>query len=500
MISWRRSFLATSTWAAALVNLVSFAGEAADPASAPNTGFRAGASVVNITPWLGEPIVGGFTIPPVTHIHDDLHARCLVLDDGTTRLAVVLCDSVGVSREVFDAARTIASEPAGIPAGNIMAAATHTPSASSSRSTNMLVPEPLTEYQRFMARRVADAIRLAVNNLEPAQVGWGAVDVPGPVFNRRWYLKPGTPIPNPFGGEDKVLTNPGRRNPNLLEPAGPIDPQVFFLSARSRAGKPIALLANYSLHYVGGVPGGHVSGDYFALFGERIGELLGVDRSDPPFVGIMSNGTSGDANNINFREAAPPAPSYQHQADVANQVATAVAEAHRQVEFRDDLTLGAAHRELVLATRNPTPEQLEYARKVLAKPEDAPRHHRLERIYAERTFQMDESPDEISIMLQTFRIGDLGIAAIPFEVFAEMGFEIKRESPFQPTFTIELANATYGYLPTPRHHALGGYETWLGTSKVEIEAAPKIVRALMELFQQLKAQPRSGSVPTSDSR
>ena len=102
--------------------------------------------------------------------------------------------------------------------------------------------------------------------------------------------------------------NPGRADPNLLEPAGPTDPQVSFLSVKSKDGRPIALLANYSLHYVGGVPEGHVSADYFAVFAESIGRRIGADRLVPSFVGIMTNGTSGDVNNINFRAPRPPLP------------------------------------------------------------------------------------------------------------------------------------------------------------------------------------------------
>ena len=142
--------------------------------------------------------------------------------------------------------------------------------------------------------------------------------------------------------------------------------------------------------------------------------------------------------------------------------------------------------ELVLAVRKPTAEQLAYCRQVLAKPEDAPKHHVYERVYAQRALQLHDSPDEVSIPLQAFRIGDLGIAAIPFEVFTESGLEIKKESPLQPTFTIELANGSYGYLPTPRQHALGGYETWLGTNKVEVEASEKIVRTILELLRGLR--------------
>ena len=344
----------------------------------------------------------------------------------------------------------------------------------------------LSGYRQFLARRIADGVRRAINNLEPARIGWGAVDVPTQVFNRRWHLKPGTPMPNPFGGQDRVRMNPGRANPNLLEPAGPTDPQVSFLSVRSKDGRPIALLANYSLHYVGGVPEGHVSADYFAAFAEDIGRELGADRLDPPFVGIMTNGTSGDVNNINFREKGESKAPYQKMREVADEVSKAVARAHAKIEFRDGVTLAAARKELVLAVRKPDEEQLAYVRQILAQPEDAKPYHVHEREYARRALQLHDSPDEVSVPLQAFRIGELGIAAIPFEVFTESGLEIKQKSPLKPAFTIELANGSYGYLPTPRHHALGGYETWLGTNKVEVEASEKIVRTILEMFEGLR--------------
>jgi hypothetical protein len=449
--------------------------------------FRAGAAASNITPPLGEPIVGGWSSPPATHIHDELHARCLVLDDGQARLAFAICDNVGIPRQVFDAARAMVHKETGLPEDHLLMAATHTHSATSARSANPMKPDAeLSEYSRFLARRIADGIRCAVTNLEPARIGWGAVDVPTQVFNRRWHLKPGVANPNPYGGVDQVRMNPGAGNPNLLEPAGPTDPQVSFLSVQSKDGRPIALLANYSLHYVGGVQANHVSADYFALFAARIGELLGADRLDPPFVGIMSNGTSGDVNNIDVRRPGARQPPYRKMREVADEVAEAVYRAHQKIEFRDGVRLAAARRELVLGIRKPTEEQLAYVRQVLARPEDAKPYHVHERIYAQRALLLQDSPDEVSIPLQVFRIGDLGIAAIPFEVFTESGLAIKQKSPLKPTFTIELANGSYGYLPTPRHHALGGYETWLGTSKVEIQASEKIVAAILEMFEELR--------------
>ncbi len=150
------------------------------------------------------------------------------------------------------------------------------------------------------------------------------------------------------------------------------------------------------------------------------------------------------------------------------------------------MPLDARLTQLTLRVRKPDADLLAYCETVLKKPADEKPHHPLEKIYAERAKMQAASPDDISIPLQTFKIGGLGIAAIPFEVFTETGLEIKEKSPFQPAFTMELANGSFGYLPPPRQHELGGYETWLGTSKVEKEASVKIVDQLMNMFESMK--------------
>jgi len=450
--------------------------------------FRAGAAASNITPPLDGPIVGGWNSPPAQHVHDELHARCLVLDDGRTKLVLVLVDSVGVAREVFDAAREVARDKTGIPVENMLMAATHTHSSISARASNKIKANgPLSDYQSFLVRRIADGVRRAINNLEPARIGWGRAQEPTQVFNRRYFMKPGTPTPNPFGGTDQAVMNPGRGSPNLDRPAGPTDPEIAFLSVQAASGRPIALLANYSLHYVGPRAGSVISADYFGVFADRIQELLGADRLDPPFVGIMSNGTSGDINNINFpQKSSGRWPPYAKMRQVADLVAHAVHRAHGQIEFHDWVKLDACARELVLATRKPTQEQLAYARKILDKPEDAPKYHSRERVYARRALDLADAPEQISVPLQAMRIGDLGICAIPFEVFVEIGLELKERGCTGQTFTISHANGSYGYLPTVRHHELGGYETWLGTNNVEIQTAPKIVDALLAMLGGLK--------------
>jgi hypothetical protein len=51
---------------------------------------------------------------------------------------------------------------------------------------------------------------------------------------------------------------------------------------------------------------------------------------------------------------------------------------------------------------------------------------------------------------------------------------------------ISLAHGYYGYLPTPQQHKLGGYETWLGTNRLEVDASEKMLANLLEMVEELK--------------
>ena len=468
--------------------------------------LRAGAATSNITPPLGSPIVGSWNSPPAATVHDELHARCLVLESGEDRLALVVVDNVGVPREVFDRAKRYIADEAGIPPRAVLAASTHTHTAVSARdgeTDKTEIGTEFTDYQNFLARRIADGVRRAAYNLEPAKIGWGHVAAPEHVFNRRWYTTDARLRRNPFGGVDEVRMNPPRGSSALLRPAGPVDPEVLFLSVRSREkddgdrGRPIALLANYSLHYVGGGTEGELSADYFGAFARNIADRLGAAAAGtpqgppqgPPFVGILSNGTSGDVNNIDFTAGKPkPAPYAQIEA-VADDLAAKVAAAEADIEFHGDPPLGSVQRELTLGVRHATPEQAAHARDVLAREGSGDPYHKRERNYARKTLSSLDNPDEVRILLQAHRIGDLAIAAIPFEVFAETGLELKDEVPFGEAFTMELANGSYGYLPTPEQHRLGGYETWIGTNTVETDASRKIVAQLLDMFAELKTAP-----------
>ncbi len=452
---------------------------AADPAPV----FRAGAATSNITPDLGSSMNGGFQDRQAVFVHDELHARCLALDDGRTKLVLVVADSCVIGRGIFDEAKKMVNEATGLPVENMLMSATHSHSCATAQAVGQSEPNPM--YQRFLARRIADGVRCALDNLAPAKIAWGSVDVPQHVFNRRWKMKPGGVPPTPHGvTTDQVKTNPGVNNPSLLEPAGPTDPQVCFISVQSAEGKPIALHANYSLHYVGGTGPGHISADYFGAFASRIGELLGADKQDPPFVGAMSNGASGDINNIDCRGGQAKQPLYGQINLVANDVAQAVAGACKSLKYQDWVPLGVAQKEVTLGLRIPTPDEVEKARAITKQSKMFPRMETMEQVYARETVLLADFPKEVSAPLQVLKIGDLRISAIPAEVFVEIGLSLK--SRHAQTFTVSLANAYHGYLPTPEQHKLGGYETWRARSAcLEADASTKIVAGLEELFSKL---------------
>jgi neutral ceramidase len=215
--------------------------------------------------------------------------------------------------------------------------------------------------------------------------------------------------------------------------------------------------------------------------------LLGADRQDPPFVGIMSNGTSGDVTNQDrSRPSSRSYKPYESLREVADDVAKEVLRVYNNIQHHDWVSLQAAQEKLTLNVRKPDRQMIERAKWILSQPDTIIHAHRHERDYAGRVLGLMNWPDQIDIVLQTFRIGELGIATSPFETFAETGMEIKARSPFKPTFTISFAHGHYGYLPTPRQHELGGYETWLGANRVEINASEKIVSKIIELFERLE--------------
>jgi len=206
-------------------------------------------------------------------------------------------------------------------------------------------------------------------------------------------------------------------------------------------------------------------------------------------VAMMSNGASGDVNNSPFLTVRPPREPFEQIRIVAQKAADAAWCARQKIaSCRADARLGMVQRVVNLRLRRPTAEQIADAKAVLAVKDEAARAKlpHLADTYAKRVLAIANSKAEaLDAPLQALRIGDLAVCAIPFEAFAEIGLELKRRSPFPQTMVVSQANAANGYLPTPEQHRLGGYETWLGTNRVQEDASVILVNHLLEMLAEL---------------
>ncbi|MHC4402162.1 MAG: LamG domain-containing protein [Planctomycetota bacterium] len=462
--------------------LVSLVAAFSNTSFAAEKAFRAGAAAVDVTPTEFPVIVSGsFLERTADSVHDPLHARALVLDDGTTRLAIVVVDTLLMPRDLIDRAKETAQRATGIATDHMLVAATHThaaPSVVGALGTG--VDEP---YAARLPGWIARAITEAADHLAPARVGWTVVDAPDHTNCRRWVLRPDRMGTDPFGQATiRAMMHPGYQNPNYVGPAGPDDAGLSILSLQSPDGRPVAMLANYSMHYYGAAA---VSADYYGRFCENVANRIGAQDVDPPFVAMMSQGTSGDLHWMDYSQPAKPRGIDAY----AQQMAEIACDACREIEYHDWAPLAMAETTLTLKRRTPDEARLAWAKETIAqmkgpKPRNRPEVYALEQVF------LHEDPVR-ELKLQAVRVGELGMAAIPCEVYGITGLKIKAQSPLQPTFNFELTNGAEGYIPPPEQHFLGGYTTWPARSAgLEVEAEPKIVDVLLSLLEEVSGRAR----------
>ncbi len=479
----RRQFLAAATTTTAFL---AYSGPSlhAEADQTAKKCFRAGAYAIDVTPATLPVIVnGGFTERTANQVTDPLHARCLVLDNGTTRLAIAVVDSCVIPQSVIHETKRLARQATGIPDQQILISATHTHSAPSLAA--LLGSRADEVYTKYLPRRIAEGIQHAVANLAPARIGWTTIDVPEGTSCRRWIKRPDRLGTDPFGAKTvRAMMHPGFQNPDYIGPAGPEDSELGVLAVQSIEGRPIALLANYSMHYHGSPA---LSADYYGAFAIEIARLIGAEHTNPPFVGIMSQGTSGDLHNRDYDLPKSRWDKGMHQ--YAQAIAQKAFVAYQTIKYHDWVPLAAADRELTLHRRVPDAERLAWAKDMAAKIGDRLPKTQPE-IYALEALHLHADPVR-TFRLLAMQIGDLGIAAIPCEVFGITGLKLKAQSPFTTTMNFELANGYEGYIPPPEQHRLGGYTTWPARSAaLEETAEPKIVEAMLGLLEQIAGKPR----------
>ncbi|WP_417849802.1 LamG-like jellyroll fold domain-containing protein [Thalassoglobus sp.] len=447
--------------------------------------LRVGAVVTDITPLKFPVIVnGGMTSRSIEKVNTPVNARTIVIDDGKERIAISVVDSCMLPRPLLDDIKALTAMKTSLKVDRILISATHAHSAPSSMGA--LGTNADENYIPFLKEKMVESFVAAEKNLEPARVGWGLGHAPEYTALRRWIRRPDRLAEDPFGNPTvRANMHAGRNHDDVTGESGPEDPDLSLISFQSPDGRPIALIANFSMHYFGDRD---LSADYFGRFANGLKERLAPKDSDdhPPFVGLMSHGCSGDIWRRDYKTFDPDADDFTIESFTEGLLDIAL-KAYKKIEYKDaDIAMAEARMELNY--RVPDAQRLQWAQAIVDELGDQlPKT--LQEVYAREQVILNKL-QSTEIVVQGVRIGDIGIATTPNETYALTGLKLKLNSPFKQTMVIELANGGDGYIPPPEQHHLGGYNTWAARSAgLEIQAEPKIAAAGLHLLEQVAGKP-----------
>ncbi|MDF9798947.1 neutral ceramidase [Catalinimonas alkaloidigena] len=449
--------------------------------------LKAGTAKIDITPPLGTIINGDHIMHYARYIHDPLFAKAMVLHNGKSTIAIMVVDICAMDQHFLDQVKQEIQDKTSIPATHILISSTHTHAAGSIMSL-LMSPADLP-YRQQLLPLLVEAVVQAHKHLQNARIAFGAVDIPEHLTCRRYQMQESYTPQNPLNDQpDLVKTNPFGLEHLIVKPTTQTDPQLSYLAVQSHEGKWLGLLANYSLHYVGDWENGTITADYFGRFAHYLQAEISADNS---FVGIMSNGTSGEVNIWDFQNSDRyPHEHFAKSELIGSQIAKKVAQSLQHISWQYEAELSALYSKVQVKRRKPDEEELASARSLIG-PADLENviadENGLKTIYAREQILLNELPDTHDFPLQALRIGDGIIGALGGEFFSETGLKLKKEAGIEHYFTITLANDYVGYVPPAHELEKGGYECWrCRTSCLAHETENLLSEQLLQLIHTLK--------------
>jgi neutral ceramidase len=422
--------------------------------------FFAGSAKVITTPPLGTRINGDFITHYATYIHDDLYSKALILKQGETTIALVVVDICVMPKEFLDDVKDRITQVTGIPTSHVLISSTHTHAAGSVADVHLGSVDPA--YSKKLPGLIVESVQEALKQVKPAQIAFGSVQAPEHLLCRRYEMRAEyTPV-NPVTGQaDRIKTNPFGVEDLIVKSIAPTDPELGYLAVKGLDDSWIALLGNYSLHYVGDWENGTISADYFGVFSSELAAKL---QAGNDFVAMMSNGTSGDVNIWDFLDSERyPKQHFEKSGLIGSDLADKVFQSISGLEWQTDAVLDAVLEVVEVPIVKPDEDALKTAAQLVATAHFEtiePDQIGLRQIYAREQILLNEMPAERGCPVQAIRIGDGVIGALAGEFFSETGLYLKAHVPVKHYFTISMANGNAGYVPPAREIENGGYETW----------------------------------------
>jgi neutral ceramidase len=438
--------------------------------------LRVGAVRVDITPP-ADPA----NPPSGKYAHEKLYVRAIVLDNGSTRAALIGADQAGLPEGVWlGASKQIAAE-LNCPVENIIMSATHThsgwgpgpvPAPGRGQATpNAAANQPPPP----IIAQIVDAVRQAKAKLQPARAGFGTG------FS---YLNVNRDAIDP---ETRRWT----QAPNL---DGPSDKTVAVLKFSSPTGEPIAVYMNYAMHPVNGYLAGFTSADFPGAASRYIEQAY-----DEKVVAVFAQGASGDQNPLYLR-AATNAMASRSGVPITGYVLT-----REKVEapIRDgkikagpiDPKVGDVLERVMDSEGVLLAEEVIRVMTEITRMEGSPRisaaqstvtcpgRHRTDSV-REGSPGTYEEGDPVNIRLGVLRIGNVALTTVDAEVYSAIERRLKEASPVANTVMVTLANgmANSGYIPNDA--AFDAYTFQVLSSRLKPGCAETaIVNGLLDLLE-----------------
>jgi hypothetical protein len=486
-------FRKRARWVCFVAAVVCLLSGAVVRAEAPAVAFKAGFAERDITPEVGSEAPGGYGKAYHRSVHDPCKVRVAVFDDGTNRVALVGVDALFVHRRTVLAVRKAVEQKTEMPGGAVLIGASHSHSSGpmsgvmpgeydhAPREVQKLAYEQSTcadpDYLRRVERAMVEAVCEAHERRAAAKAGVGRGREDRVAFNRRFKMRDG-----------RTVTHPGQGNPDLLEPAGPTDPEVGVIGAWDAKGKLLGCVVNFACHATTS-PGG-ISANYIYYLEKAVQGYYGKDA-----VVVFLNGASGDVTQVDNRSPYRLPDGERSAQQVGGRVGAEALKVLLSMEPGTLFPVAARGTILPIKRRPPDPGRSRQCLELVRTPPKAGAE--TEWTFAKEVVLLDallKREPVAEAEVQAVQVGPAVFLTTPAEYFCRFGLEQKAKSNFPFTFPVSLANGCVGYVPTEDAFGPGGggYETRLTSySNLEVTAGRQLADAGLELARQLKP----GEVP-----
>ena len=431
-----------------LVLILFVAPASAEVDKGPPGALRVGFGQSDITPLVGATLTGAGHVRGVG-TDDHLLARTLVAQSGGRTIAIVGVDLVKIRADLADAAIALVSQRTGIDRDAVLICPSH-------NHSSPLIPmggPTNKDYLSALPGLIADSVERAHKALQPVRMLLGRSLVYEGLHNRRVVSKADGLVLNTWL---KKLDNL-EQVPQVLGTEGPIDPELWVARFDALDGHVLGTLVNFTCHpNLHDRRAGKWSADFPGVIAARMARAYGK--------GVVTVFTQGCSGNVN--PTAQFIPDWREKAAVF--AAAAVTAAKRAKPIEGPIGVDYARRDVQVPRRQPADQ----------------RHGAVARL-GWRRFPGGAAPRNRKVPVNAARIGPLGIATNPGEVFVEWGLSVKRRSPFPHTIVCELTNEWVGYEPTAQGFQHEGYETLVGVNFVALDGIQTLVDTAVELLQEL---------------